>query len=59
MRDNPEVGELDPANVERRRSKKNSPSILSCISKRIKEGYDRGSEVGTVHRGETERGQFL
>jgi len=28
---------------------KNSPSVLSCIGKRTKEGCDRGSEVGTVH----------
>jgi len=27
----------------------NSPSVLSCIGKRTREGYDRGSEVGTVH----------
>jgi len=30
----------------------NSPSASSCIGKRKKEGCDRGSEVGTVHRGD-------
>jgi len=30
----------------------NSPSVLSCIDKMIKEGCDCGSEVGTVHRGQ-------
>jgi len=28
-------------------AKKNS-SVLSCISKRTREGYNRGSEIGTV-----------
>jgi len=32
----------------RRRCKKNSPSVLSCMGKRTREGCDRGSEVGTV-----------
>jgi len=27
----------------------NSPSVLSCIGKRTREGCDRGSEVGAVH----------
>jgi len=30
-RDNPEGDELDPAKGVRRRCKKNSPSVLSCI----------------------------
>jgi len=40
-----------PAVDDRRRCKKNSPSILSCLEKRTKEGCDRGSKVGTVHGG--------
>jgi len=50
MRGKPEGGELDPAEGIRRRCKKNSPSVLFCIGKRTREGCDRGSEVGTVHR---------
>jgi len=46
--DNPE-GELDSA-VDVRRRYKNS-SILSCIGKRTKEGFDRGSKLWTVHSG--------
>jgi len=42
-------GELDSAKGVRRRCMKNSPSILSWIGKRTKEGCDRGSEVETVH----------
>jgi len=49
MLDNPKVGELDSAVDVRRRCKKNSPYILSCIDKRTNDGCDRGSEVGTVH----------
>jgi len=49
MRDNPEGGELDPVVDARRRCKKNS-FVLSCLDKRIKQGCDRGSEVGTVLR---------
>jgi len=48
VRDNPERGELDPADDVHRRCKKNSSSILSCI-KRTREGCDCGSEVGTAH----------
>jgi len=36
--------------------KKNFPSVLSCIGKRTREGYDRGSEVGTVHSGRDREG---
>jgi len=43
--------ELDPAEGVRRRCKKNSPSVFSCIGKRTREGCDRGSEVGTVYSG--------
>jgi len=50
MRDNPEGGEFDPADDVRRRYK-NSPSVLSYTDKRTSEGYDRGSEVETVHNG--------
>jgi len=50
MQDNPEEGELDPAEGVSRRCKKNS-SVLSCIGKRTKEGCDRGSEGETVHSG--------
>jgi len=49
MRDNPEESELDPAEGVRRRFKKNSPSVLSCIGKRTRESCDRGSEVGTFY----------
>jgi len=35
----------------RRRCMKNSPSVLSCIGKRTKEGCVHGSEVETVHSG--------
>jgi len=56
MRDNPEGGELDPADDVHKRCKKNSPSVLSCIDKRTKEGCDRGSEVGTVHSGKDGEG---
>jgi len=41
-------GELDPTYVVRRRYKKNSPSVLSRIGMKTKEGCDRGSEVETV-----------
>jgi len=51
MRDNPERGELDPAIDDRRRWKKNCPSVLSCID-RTKEGCDRGNEVWTVYTGQ-------
>jgi len=40
-----EKGEPDPAVDNRRRCKKNSPSVLSYIGKRKKEGCDRGSEA--------------
>jgi len=56
MRDNPEGDKLDLADEVRRRCKKNSPSILSCIGKRTKEDCDRDSEVGTVHSGRDRKG---
>jgi len=56
MRDNPGGGELDPAEGVRKRCKKNSSSVLSCIGKRTREGCDRGSEVETVYRGWDEEG---
>jgi len=49
--DNPGGGELDPAEGVRRRCKNNSSSVLSCVGKRTRKGYDRGNEVGTVHSG--------
>jgi len=51
MRDNPGGDELNPAEGVRKRCKKNSHIVLSCIGKRTREGYDRGSKVGTVHSG--------
>jgi len=56
MRDNPEGGDLDPADDVRR---KNFSSVLSCIDKNIKEGCDRGSEVGIVHSERDGKGQLL
>jgi len=47
MQDNPGGGESYPAEGVCRRCKKNSPSVLSCIGKRTREGCDRGSEVGS------------
>jgi len=43
MRDNPEGGDLDPAEDVRKCCKKNSSSVLSCIGKRAKEGCDCGT----------------
>jgi len=43
--------------VSARCCKKNSPSVLSCIGKSIKEGRDRGSEVGIVHNEQDGEGQ--
>jgi len=54
MRDNPEGGELDPAFDAAGAAR--ILLSLSCTSKRTKEGCDRGSEVGTVHRGRDEEG---
>jgi len=51
MQDSQGGDESDPAEGVRRRCMWNSPSVLSCIGKRIKEGCDRGSEVETVHSG--------
>jgi len=51
MRDSQGGGESDPVDGIRKRCMKNSPSALSCIGKRTREGSDRGSEVGTVHSG--------
>jgi len=49
MRDNPKGGELDTAEGVRKRCKKNSPSVLSCIGKWTRQDRERGSEVGTVY----------
>jgi len=51
MWDSQDGGGPDPAIDDRRPSKKNSPSVLSCIDKRTKEGCDRGSVDGMVHNG--------
>jgi len=52
MRHNPKGGELDSADDVLRRSKKNSSSVLSRIGKKTKDGYNRCSEVGTLHSGQ-------
>jgi len=44
-------GESDPTESVRRLCMKNSPFVLSCIDKRIREGCDYGSKVKTVHSG--------
>jgi len=49
MWDNPKGGKLDLAEGILCHCKKNSPSILSCIGKKTREGCDRDSEVGTVY----------
>jgi len=51
IRDSQGVGESNPAEGVRKRCMMNSPSVLSCIGKRTKEGCDRGNEVETVHSG--------
>jgi len=51
MRDSQGGGESDPAEGVRSRCMKNSPSVLSCIGKRTKEGCNRGSEVETALSG--------
>jgi len=51
MRDNLGGDELDPTEGVRRRYMKNSPSVLSCIGKRTREGCDRDSEIEAVHSG--------
>jgi len=50
MLDNPK-GELNPVIDNRRCWKKNSPSVLSCIVQRTKEGCDSDSEVETIQSG--------
>jgi len=56
MRDNPEGGELNPAEDVRRRCKCKNSFVLSCIGKRAREDCDRGSEVGTVYNGRDHEG---
>jgi len=56
MRDNPEEGDLGPADDVRR---KNFSSVLSCIDNKTKEGCNRGSEVGKVNSERNEKDQFL
>jgi len=49
MQDNSEVRKLDPAEGVCKNCKNSSSSILYCIGKRTREGYDHGSEIRTVH----------
>jgi len=51
MWDNLGGSELDPAESVRRRCEMNSPSVLSCIGKKTREGCDGSSEFETFHRG--------
>jgi len=51
VRFNPEGSALNHVVDDRRRCKKTSPSVLFCLDESTKEGYDRGSKVGTVHSG--------
>jgi len=54
LRDNSEEGEkLDPAGAARILL-----FVLSCTGKRSREGFDRHSEVGTVHSGQGGEGPF-
>jgi len=59
MRDNPTEDKLDPAEDVRRRSKKNSPSVLSCIVKRTKEGVTVAAKSEQFTADNTGKGQFL
>jgi len=51
MRENPGGGESDSVEGVRRRCKKYSTSVLSCIGRRTRKGCDRGSEIEAVHPG--------
>jgi len=55
MRDNPREGELDSADDVRRRCKKNSPCISSCIE-REKKALTAAAEVEKVYSGQTGEG---
>jgi len=47
MRDNPEGGELDPAEDVHRLCKNNFPSVfILCIDKMTQKGCDRGRKSG-------------
>jgi len=59
MRDNPEKGELDAADDVCRHCKKNFSFVLACIDMRTIEGYDRDSEVETVHSRRDREGKGL
>jgi len=59
MRGSPGWDELDPAEGVNRRCKKNSPSILSYISKRTREGCNQAPKSGQFKVGETGKGQLL
>jgi len=59
MRDNPEGCKLDPAVDVRRCSKKNSPSVLSCISKRAKKAVIVAAKSEQFTKDDAAKGQFL
>jgi len=59
MRDNPEGSELDPAECVRRRCKKNSPSVLSCIGKGQVKAVTVAAKSGQFTADETGKGQFF
>jgi len=60
MHDNPEGGKSDPTVDDRRRCKKNySPSVLSDVDKRTKEGCNQATKWGQFTVGEAGKGQFL
>jgi len=56
MQDNPEVGKLDPAVDVRKRYKKNSPSVLSCIGKRQEKAVTVAAKSGQFTADETGKG---
>jgi len=58
MRDNPEGGDLDTAVGVRRRCKKNSLSVLSCIGKRAREAVTGAAKSGQFTADETGKDQF-
>jgi len=50
MRGNPGGDELNPARGVRRRCKKKSSFVLSCIGRRTRKGCNHGCEVGCSKR---------
>jgi len=59
MQNNPGGGESGPAEGVGRRCKKNSPSVLTCIGKRTRNGCDRAAKSGQFTADETGKPQFL